>query len=58
MNLAKNIVMNPPVQELTQAPQEVEVDSHETVSINTDKPHQQLAWYEDEVDLVVFRCRD
>ena len=58
MDLAENIVADEPVQEIIQAPQGTEDDSQETVSPNTDKSHQQLVWYEDEVDLVVLRCRD
>jgi len=58
VDLAENIATDEPVQEISQVPQGTEDDSHETVSLNTDKTHQQLAWYEDEVDLVVLRCRD
>jgi hypothetical protein len=58
MELVENIVTNTPSQEITQPPQEAEDDSLGTVSLNTDKTNPQLAWYEDEVDLVVLRCRD
>jgi hypothetical protein len=58
MELVENIVKNTPSQEITQTPQEAEDDSIGTVSLNTDKTNPQLAWYEDEVDLVVLRCRD
>jgi hypothetical protein len=58
MDLAENIMTNTPSQERTYPPQEAEDDSLETVSLNTDKINPQLGWYEDEVDLVVLRCRD
>jgi hypothetical protein len=58
MELSENIMTNTPSQEKTQPPQEAEDDSLETVPLNTDNMNPQLAWYEDEVDLVVLRCRD
>jgi hypothetical protein len=58
MELVENFVMNTPSQEIIEAPEEAEDDSHEKISLNADKTNPQLAWYEDEVDLVVLRCRD